>query len=148
MANLCFQRIQPVAQNVGDEAGSVTDVYFHPFTLPGLVDKTALLLMEIRHVQFGHNFVSMNHKDKIDKPTLNDSTTGDAAGVLEENFVDRILPSGGDPNWTLTIFRVKPVLKPTGNILGVHSRDSSGGTSGNRDDFRVDRIFLIYSGSD
>jgi hypothetical protein len=148
MANLCFRAITPVAQNVGDEAGAVPDVYFSPFNLFGLVDKAALLLMEIRGVELGNNFVSMNHQDQVDRPTLNGLTTDNAAGVLDENFVDRILPSGDNQNFALTILRVRPVLRPTGNVLGVHSRNSSGGTTGNRDDFRVDRIFLIYSGSD
>jgi hypothetical protein len=148
MANLCFQRIQPVAKVVGDDAGAVPDVYFNPFNLSGLVDKAALLLMEVRNVEFAHNFVSMNHQDQVDRPTLNGLTTDNAAGVLDENFVDRILPSGDNQNFALTIFRVKPVLRATGNILGVHSRNSGGGTSGNSDDFTVDRIFLIYSGSD
>ena len=145
MANLCFQRITPVAQNVND---GNANVYFTAFNLAGLVDKPALLLMEVQGVEFGHNFVTMNHQDQVDRPTLNGLTTDSAAGVLDENFVDRILPSGDSSNFALTIFRVKPVLKATGNILGVHTRNSSGGTDGNRDDFRVDRIFLLYSGSD
>jgi hypothetical protein len=148
MANLCFQRIQPVAQNVGDDNGAVPDVYFNPFNLSGLVDKPALLLMQVRNVEFDHNFVSINHMDQVDRQALNGLTTGNAAAVLDDNFVDRILPSGDNQDWTLAIFRVKSVLRPTGNVLGIHSRNASGGTSGNRDDFRVDRIFLIYSGSD
>jgi hypothetical protein len=148
MANLCFQRIQPVAQNVGDDNGAVPDVYFNPFSLSGFVDKPALLLMQVKNVEFDHNFVSINHTDQVDRQALNGLTTGNAAAVLDDNFVDRILPSGDNQDWTLAIFRVKSVLRATGNVLGIHSRSSSGGTSGNRDDFRVDRIFLIYSGSD
>jgi hypothetical protein len=145
MANLCFQRITPVAQNVND---GNANVYFTPFNLAGFVDKAALLLMEIQGVEFDHNFVTMNHEDQVDRNTLNGLSTDSAAGVLDENFVDRILPSGGSTDFALTIFRVKPILRATGNILGVHTRNSSGDTSGNRDDFRVDRIFILYSGSD
>jgi hypothetical protein len=151
MANLCFKAITPVAQNVGDDpgTGAVANLYFRPFSLSGLVDRNpALLLMEIRGVEFSNNFVSMNHQDQVDRETLQGLTTDNAAGVLDENFVDRILPSGDNQNWALTLLRVNPVLRPTRNILGIHSRNSTGGTTGARDDFRVDRIFLIYSGSD
>jgi hypothetical protein len=145
MANLCFKRITPVAQNVTDEQ---PNVYFNEFGLSGLVDKTALLLMQVKSVEKGKNFVSINHTDQVDTATLNSLTTDNAIGVLDDNFVDVILPTGDNNNWALQIFRVKDVLRPSGNVLGVHSRNSSGGTSGDRDDFRVDRIFLIYSGSD
>lgn len=142
MANLCFRTIREGSVTLNDAA---PNFYSSSFDLSGFVDRPAILLMEVSNVEFGDNFVTINAPDHA---ALNGLTTDNAAAVLDEKFVGRILPSGDNTNWSLTIFRVKPELKATNNVLGVHSRNSSGATSGNRDDFKIARAILIYTGSD
>jgi len=142
MANLCFRTIREGSETLNDAA---PNFYSSAFNLTGFVDRTALLLMEISGVEFTNNFVTINAPDHA---ALNGLTTDNAAAVLDDKFVGRILPSGDNANWAMTIFRVKPELLAAGNVLGVHARNSGGGTSGNRDDFKIARAFLIYTGSD
>lgn len=52
-----------------------------------------------------------------------------------------------DSGWNSHVLLVSPVrhtLEETGNRLLIESRDSDGGTTGDRDDFVVDNIVLFY----
>lgn len=147
MANLCFRTILHGEVLLGDDWPNPARLnwYSSPFDLSGFVDRPALLLMEIRGVDEKENFVTINAPDQA---ALNGLDTADAAAVLDDKFVGRILRNKSDDAWALTIFRVKAELKATGNVLGIHSRNAGGGLTGNRDDFAICRIFLLYTGSD
>lgn len=142
MANLCFRTIKEGSVTLNDAA---PNFYSDVFNLSGFVDRPALLLMEVSNVEFENNFVTINPPDHA---ALNGLSTDNAKAVLDDKFVGRILPSVENTSWSLTIFRVKPELTAANNVLGVHSRNTSGGASGNRDDFKIARVFLIYTGSD
>jgi len=66
----------------------------------------------------------------------------------EDYFVDRIIENDSDI-WNLQIVRVPSGgLRAADNILGIHSRNANGEAAGDRNNFSVARIFLIYFGSE
>jgi hypothetical protein len=150
MANLGFKVIPLLA---GNEQGPVTlnqsrpNFYSQPFNLSGFLDLPALLFMETQGITLIRNFVTINAPDH---QTLNNMSPDDAARVLGDKFVGQLLPAAS-PGWFLRMFPVKAELVAEGNILGIHSRNPSGGIGdigGPIDDFLISRVVLIYSASD
>lgn len=54
--------------------------------------------------------------------------------------------TSGEDGWAAQVMLISPdVLKPVRNVLRVESRDASGGTSGDIDDFIIDNAVVLYS---
>lgn len=139
MAFLRFKLIREGSVNLKDDKPN----WYGGFPLLDLVDESALLMMQISGVQYAHNFVTINAPNQA---ALDGLDTDDAIAVLEDKFVGKILPCDAT-NWSMAHFRVKAELQSPFSTLGVHSRNASGGTSGNPDDFKICRVYLLYPAS-
>jgi len=95
------------------------------FDCPGIDPRQdAVLMFQSLAVSWGNNVF-----------TINDETVyGAIPTTIEDNEA-----------WTANILLVgSGTLRPANNVLHVESRNESGGTSGNLDDFVIDNLVLLY----
>ncbi|MDH7597448.1 MAG: hypothetical protein QHG98_06915 [Methanothrix sp.] len=141
-ASLAFKSI-PLSSDilaVGNEAGRV-NYYTSPFNLPNRVPNTDVLLVLMAYeVNDEYNFFTLNVPDS-ERRVINDAHYRDARG--SRYYAGKLLPSGG--SWATQIVPLRQsLLRTQGNILGIHTRTDSGSASGNTDDIKVTRMYLIY----
>lgn len=141
MAKLWFKRILNSSVILSDAA---PNWYSSAFTLPGLVDDRALLMMHTNNVHYDNNFVTINAPDRA---AVNGADRATVQAFLDDKFVGTLLrqTEGG---WTQTTMRVEAELVAGNNTLGIHCRNQNGGTDGNRDDIAVQRIYILYPKAD
>ncbi len=146
-ASLTFRTIlsnnQVIA--VGNEAGQ-NNWYSNSFHLDNVVSSLpALLLFEVNEVNEKYNFVTIN-ADGRERTQINNGNYRSASA--SRNFVGSILPHPQSDGWSLVVLRVpENLLRNNNNVLGIHSRTDSGDPTGNTDDFKVTRAFLLYFSS-
>ena len=142
MAGLTFRSILATGSgDLGDARGpageGVFDLFFRDIDLPGLVDLPALIVFATKKVDLDKNFVTINAPEQVTAQSFDE-----AHG--EPYFIWRVLPNPTDI-WTLQMHQIGPGrLKPSGNVLGIHTRNDEGKQAATRDDFSVARIFLVY----
>jgi hypothetical protein len=111
------------------------------FDLSGFVDGAALLFLMTQGNNAKLNFITLNAPTSVSGQSYQDAKD-------EAYFVDRIIENDSDI-WNLQIVRVPSGrLTVADNKLGIHSRNTNGEVAGDRDNFSVARIFLIYFGSE
>ncbi len=118
-----------VRQHFGDDGNSLPGEYVGPskefsFGCPR-VDGTqpGILLFQASHVSNDRNVLTVN-------------------GVAVAGDLPR---TAGDEAWAGQVMLIRSgVLKPVNNILRIESRNSSGGTSGDIDDFVIDNVSVFY----
>lgn len=146
MANLTFRSILASgSRGLGEGAGSGGvdrfDLFIENIDLSGFQDIPALLLLAATDVDNGKNFITLNAPAGVTGQSYEDARD-------EDYFVGRILENPSD-TWILQIARVASgKLNAANNVLGIHSRNADGEPAGNRDNFAVARIFLVYFGSE
>jgi hypothetical protein len=87
----------------------------------------AVLFFQTRDVDNATNVIQINGSDLFGGIPV--SSTGDAES----------------PIWNSNVLLVeRNVLKEQGNVLHLGARNSSGGTSGNVDDFLIDNVVILY----
>ncbi len=130
---------------VGNEAGQ-NNWYSNSFGLDNVISSLpALLLFEVNEVNDKYNFVTIN-ADGQERNQINSGNYRSASA--SRNFVGSILPHPQSDGWSLVVLRVpENLLRNKNNVLGIHSRTDSGNPSGNTDDFKVTRAFLLYFSS-
>lgn len=142
MVGLRFQTILPTgSRELGDTKGTggvgILDLFFENINLPGFVNGPALIVLAARLVDHEKNFLTINPP-----PEVVDQTFDEAEGT--HYFIWRVLPNPSD-TWILQVHPINPArLNPTGNVLGIHTRDDKGQHLGACDGFEVARIFLVY----
>lgn len=150
MASLKFKSILATGnRNMGEGAGpGGTDMldWFRPsINLPGFVDLPALLMIATKKADYGRNFITFNAPPLENPWGVQWQGYEDARD--EDYFVSRILRNSGN-TWIEQFHRVPGgLLTGSGDILGIHARNEDGEPSGNRDNFSVARIFLLYFAS-
>lgn len=146
MANLSFHGVLPTGhRELGDAKGpggsGVFDLFFDQIDLPGCLDLPALIVLAVKQVDLDKNFITVNPPETITRMGFDQARGTDC-------FVWRILPNPSE-TWVLQMHQIPAGrLKPTGNVLGLHTRNEKGEQARVRDDFSVARIFLIYSTSE
>ena len=90
----------------------------------------SILMFQARHVSHEENVFLVNGRQ-----VFGGLPVSPTRGSAEE--------SGWNSN-VLIINQARHSLQETGNRLFIRSLDSGGGTSGNRDDFVVDNIVILY----
>lgn len=141
-ANLAFKKVPLSSEilSVGDNVGRV-NYYTNAFDLPNLASNTPAILMLMAYdVDDSYNFITINlpqnQRTIIDHAHYRDAKTS-------QWFADKLLDSGDV--WATQIVPIRAgLLKPTGNVIGIHTRSDSGSSSGNTDDIQVTRVYLIY----
>lgn len=142
MAQLTFHAVLPTGyRELGDakgpEGAGVFDLFFENIDLPGYVDSPALIVLATKEVDLNKNFITVNPPETITRIGF------DEASKLE-CFVWRVLPNPSE-TWVLQMHQIPAGrLKPTGNVLGFHTRNDRGDQARVRDDFSIARIFLFY----
>ena len=138
MASLVFRSI--LSTGTRDLGDGEPDQFFSDINLSDHEHLPALLLLETKNVSFLKNFISIN------------AVPEDVMGTDYERsrdeyyFAQRLLENPTD-NWVLQVVYIPAGhLREDNNRLGIHSRNEQGNASGNRDNFCVCRIFLIYFG--
>jgi len=140
--SLAFQKI-PLSSDVlavGDDAGRV-NYYTQPFDLPNMATNTpALLVLMVYDVDDNYNFFTINVPQN-ERSMMNNAHYRDAG--TSRYFAGKLLDSGD--SWVTQIVPIRHgLLRTNGNILGVHTRTDTGSASGNTDDIKVTRMYLIY----
>jgi hypothetical protein len=145
MAGLTFQSILATgSRELGNAKGpggaGVFDLFFENIDLPGFVDLPALIILAVKSVDLEKNFITVNAPPEVVQQGFDDIHNSDC-------FIWRVLPNLSD-NWVLQMHQIAPgKLRPTGNVLGIHTRNEKGQQARTRDDFAVARIFLVYHAS-
>jgi hypothetical protein len=127
---ILFQR-----QHFGNEPGSFNDIEFNvpfagstkdfSFDCPGVNPaETAFLMFQSRDVDHQRNIFQINGVDVF--------------GGLPAS------PSRDAWNGNILLLEPHHRLRATGNVLHVESRDSSGGTGNDIDDFIIDNVVIVY----
>ena len=112
---------------------------FIDFSLSEAPDNSAaaLLIIAAKNVNEERNFITINSGN------IDDDTSFDEAED-QPYFVCRFTSTGS--TFTTQVHRIAPGrLQNGGNSLGIHARAADGSTSGNKDDFEVARVFLVYT---
>jgi hypothetical protein len=87
----------------------------------------AVVFFQTRDVDYATNVIQINGRDLFGGIPV--SSTGDAES----------------PFWNGNVALVeRNVLLESGNVLRLGARNSSGGTSGNVDDFLIDNVVILY----
>lgn len=131
---ILFQR-----QHFGNEPGSFNDIEpdvpfagptkDFPFDCPGVnPGETAFLMFQSRDVDHRRNILQINGVDVF--------------GGLPAS------PARDAWNGNILLVESHHQLKATGNVLRVESRNSSGGGSGDIDDFIIDNVVITYKTPD
>jgi hypothetical protein len=142
MTHLSFQSILPTgSRELGDAKGpggsGVFDYFFDRIGLPDLAEGPALIVLAAKKVHLEKNFITINAPDAVC-----DQSFEEASGQL--HFVWRFLPNPSD-TWVLQMHQIPAGrLMPTGNRIGIHTRNAQGLPARVRDEFAVARLFLIY----
>jgi hypothetical protein len=99
-----------------------------PFSCPNVdPSQRAVLLFQTRDVNSAQNVIRINGSDLFGGIPV--STTG----------------SEESPIWNGNVALVEAnVLKPSGNVLHLESRNMSGGGGGNIDDFLIDNVVIFF----
>ena len=145
MANLTFRSILPTGQRLlgegqGPDGGDRFDVFIDNIDLSQFEDEAALLVLAARAVDNGRNFITVNAPPEVSRQSEEDAQS-------ETYYVGRVLENPSE-TWIPQVVRIAPgKLRASNNVLGIHTRNGDGVPAGNRDDFAVARIFLIYFGS-
>jgi hypothetical protein len=145
MAGLTFQSILPTgSRELGDAKGpggeGVFDLFFENIDLPGLVDRPALIILAVKNAEFQKSFMTINASSEVVEQ-------GFEQAEKRDYFIWRVLPNPSD-TWVLQMHQIAPgMLKATGNVLGIHTRNEKGEQARTRDDFAVARLFLVYHAS-
>jgi hypothetical protein len=145
MAGLTFQSILATgSRELGDAKGpggaGVFDLFFDNIDLPGFLDRPALLVLAVKNVELEKNFITINAPPEVVKQSFDEVHDRDC-------FVWRVLPNPGDI-WILQTHQIGiGRLKPTNNVLGIHTRNVKGEQARVRDNFAVARLFLVYHAS-
>jgi hypothetical protein len=143
MAGLAFQAILATGSRaLGDAKGpggeGIFDVFFENIDLPGFVASPALLVLSARNVDLENNFITINAPPEVKYQSFDEANS---AGY----FVWRVLPNPSD-TWILQVHQVgSEKLRATGNVLGIHTRNTKGEQARVRDSFSVARLFIVYS---
>jgi hypothetical protein len=146
VAGLTFQSILATgSRELGDGKGPGGEGLFNLFlddiSLPGFVDRPALLILATRNVNLDKNFITVNAPAEAADQSYDEARDRDY-------FIWRILPNPSDI-WVLQMHLVPGgKLKATNNKLGIHTRNEEGKQARVRDAFSVARIFLFYFGSE
>jgi|RhiMethySRZTD1v2_1073278.scaffolds.fasta_scaffold2701324_1 hypothetical protein len=117
---------------------------FLEFTLNNPPDDSAaaLLILAAKDVHEERSYITIN----MDRHSTaeNDDLNFEVASK-QEFFVSRILSTGS--TYSTQIHRIAPgrLRKGEMNWIGLHARAADGTTNGNKDDFEVARIFLVYT---
>ena len=149
MANLAFRSIlaggsRDLGEGAGPRGNDRFDLQFRTFGLSEFVDLPALLVLATKKVNLEWNFITINAVPDGWVDAI-ESSFEDASD--EDWYLGRILPNPSD-TWILQVHRVPSgKLKAANNVLGIHSRNKNGEPAGNRDNFSVARVFLVYFGS-
>ena len=131
---IVFQR-----QHFGDDPGSFNDVEpdvpfagsakSFPFDCPGVdPGETGVLMFQSRDVDHRLNVIRVNGVDVF--------------GGLP------VTPARDAWNANVLLVEPRHQLKSTGNVLQIESRTSSGGTTGDIDDFIIDNVVILYKSPD
>lgn len=132
-----FTAIVGVRQHFGNEQGTFQDIEPNvpfvgrkkefSFSCPNIDPReTALLMFQSRDVDH------QKHKFEINGPASN-------CGLL--------LPASPNRDtWNGNIMLIEPHhnLKEANNVLNIESRNASGGSGGDIDDFIIDNVVIIY----
>ncbi len=103
-------------------AGPAKDFSFNcPNVNPG---ETAFLMFQSRDVDLPRNIFNVNGKDIF--------------GGLP------VSPSRDTWNSNILLIESRHELKPANNVLRVESRNASGGSNGDLDDFIIDNVVIVY----
>ena len=135
-----FTIILPEIMHLGDEEGMFADAPLFPdafqghesrplrFGCPNNVrEERAVLFFQTRDVDLATNAIQINGSDLFGGIPV--SSTGDAES----------------PIWNGNVALVDAHrLHVSGNVLHLGARNSSGGTSGNVDDFLIDNVVILY----
>jgi hypothetical protein len=146
MANLSFQSVLATgSRELGDAKGSggagMFDLFFENINLPGFVDLPALIILATKNVVLGKNFITINAPTEVSRQSFDEVSNTDW-------FVWRVLANPTD-TWILQMHQINSgILKITGNVLGIHTRNDKGEQARIRDTFAVARIFLVYHSSE
>ncbi len=145
MAGLTFQSILATgSRELGDAKGpggaGVFDLFFDNIDLPGFLDRPALIVLAVKNVDLEKNFITINAPPEVVKQGFDEVHDRDC-------FVWRVLPNPAD-TWILQTHQIGTGrLKPTNNVLGIHTRNEKGEQARVRDNFAVARLFLVYHAS-
>lgn len=143
MAKLTFQTIflGQIGIGEGEEAGQdIFDRFWQNINLGDVDDSmSALLQFEVRSVGWIRNFVTWNASQAVSGMGYNQAKN-------QQFFLGNIFNSPIATSWTTLTFRIRPGLLKSGNdnVLGIHSRNEQGETSGNRENFGIANIRLFY----
>lgn len=154
MAQLTWTSIKDIGSvELGESVTSGTGKNtFIPIPLPSppVVSDAALLILAARNVHEERSYITINMQGLDPKHPDNVAKNVDlsfAAAKDQPYFISRILSTGS--HFVTQVYRVPNGRLIDGpNFLGIHSRAADGTTNGNRDDFEVARIFLVYSTPD
>jgi hypothetical protein len=142
MVGLTFQSILATgSRELGDAKGpggaGVFDLFFDNIDLPGFRDRPALLVLAVKNVDLEKNFITINAPPEVVKQNFDQ--------VRDQGcFVWSVLPNPSDV-WILQTHQIGiGRLKPTNNVLGIHTRNEKGEQARVRDNFGVARLFLVY----
>ena len=143
MANLTFRTILATGSRSlgeGEGNGDAFDVFLPPKSLSNLENRPGLLLFMTRQVNVGKNFITINAPAQVSGQSYEEAKE-------EDYFAERIVENPSD-TWILQIARVRSDALSDTITVGFHSRNEDGEPGGNRDNFDVARIFLLYFGSE
>lgn len=143
MANLTFRSIFAAgSKTLGETASNpdVFDLFFPEKSLSNLAPGAGLLVFMTKRVNFEKNFITINAPAGVSNQSYNEARD-------EEYFVGRIVENP-TTTWIPQIVRVPSDALSDRVQVGFHTRNSNGETDGNRDDFDISRIFLLYFGSE
>jgi hypothetical protein len=133
-----FTIVFSVRQGFGNEPGLLNsiepDVPFvgptkdFTFSCPNVnPDEAAVLMFQSRDVDSSRNIITIN-----DRPVLEGIPGG--------------IPVSPDKNtWNGNVMLIGArILRASGNVLHIESRNTSGGSGGNIDDFILDNVVVMY----
>ena len=141
MSGLAFRTIRTGFIGLGegeDDGADRFDLFQINIDLPGFVDEPALLFLVARGVEFDKNFVTVNPPSSVTSQSHEEAKD-------DAHFVGRFLPNQSN----IWIPQYLPItigkLKIENNTLAIHTRNTDGASSGERDNFGVGRIILFYA---
>lgn len=105
-----------------------------------MAQEAGILVFMTKGVENAENFITINAPAEVSNQSYDETKD-------EDYFVGRVVENPSQ-TWIPQIVRVPSTALSNSITVGFHARNSNGETSGNRDDFDVARVFLLYFGSE